>query len=455
MRRIIVLGLLFMGMQLIQPLGARDYGSQTLLAFGCLILAAYAAGELAVTVRVPKLVGYIAAGVVFGPSALVTVHAESISDLAPVSSLAIALIAFLAGAELRWGDVRARGLAMLRILAVELTLGLIVISGFLVLLRDYVPFLRDSPTVQVIAFSVVFASIAVVHSPAVAMALLSETRASGPLARTSLGVVLISDVVIVLLLTATLALARSLVPPGGTDVPALTIGAVGWEVGGAVLIGAALGALVALYLRFVHRELFLFAMLVAFFGSEIARLVHVEPLLTLIAAGFVTENFTEASHGAELREAMERAAAPVFVVFFALAGAQISLADLAQLWPLVLPLAALRAGAIWAGCRIGVRWSGSSGDEARTLRRHLWTGLLPQAGVAIGLAAVVAQTYPQRGGQIRSLFLALVAINQALGPILFRRALDRSGETAITNDEEVDAVAEDGVAALSSRSTRN
>lgn len=428
MRRIIVLGLLFIGMQVIQPLGARGYASEPLLAFGFLILAAYAAGELAVAARLPKLVGYIAAGIVFGPSVFQTVTTDAIGDLAPVSSLAIALIAFLAGAELRWGDVRERGLAMLRILGVEVALGLIAITGFLILLRDYVPFLSGSPVSEVFAFSLVFASIAVVHSPAVAMALLSETRASGPLARTSLGVVLLSDVVIVLLLTGTLALARALVPPQSADVPALTVSAVAWEVGGAVLIGAVLGFLVALYLRFVQRELFLFAMLVAFFGSEIARLLQIEPLLTLISAGFVTENVSATEHGAALREAMERAAAPVFVVFFALAGAQISLADLALLWPLVLPLALLRGGAIWTGCRLGVRWSGSASANADVLRRHLWTALLPQAGVAIGLAAVVAQTYPHRGGQIRSLFLALVAINQVIGPILFRRSLERSGE---------------------------
>lgn len=430
MRRLFVLGLLFGGMQLIRPLGAAGYGSEALLAFGFLILAAYAAGELAVALRVPKLVGYLLAGVAFGPYALNTVGADAVADLAPVSSLAIALIAFLAGAELRWAEVRERGAAILRILGAELSVSLVVITGFLIVVRNYVVFLRGSPWSAVIAFSIVFASIAIVHSPAVTMALLAETRARGPVSRTSLGVVLISDVVVVLVLTATLALARLLVPTTGSDVPALTIGAVGWEVGGAVLVGAVIGVLVALYLRFVRRELFLFAVMVAFFGAEVSSLLRVEPLLTLIAAGFVAENASEREHGAALREAMERAAAPVFVVFFALAGAQIALPQLAELWPLVLPLALIRGGAIWAGSRLGVRWSGIKGDEAGLLRRHLWSGLIPQAGVAIGLSAVVAHTYPARGEGIRALFLALVAVNQALGPILFRRALDRSGEIA-------------------------
>jgi Kef-type K+ transport system membrane component KefB len=431
MRRIIVLALLLAGMSFIKPLGAPGLGSQSLLAFGFLILGAYAAGELAEALSVPKLVGYLLSGVIFGPWGLNTVASDSVVALTPVGTLAIALIAFLAGAELRIEEVRSRGRVIVRVLTVELLVTLTAITLLLIVLRDHIPFLASGTMREVFAFSLLFASIGVVHSPAVAMALLSETGARGPVARTSLGVVLLSDVVIVLLLTATLAVARIVVPPVGVNVPSLSLGGIVWEIAGAALVGAALGAAVALYLRVVRRELFLFAIFVAFFGSEVARLTHVEPLLTLIVAGFVAENVSLPEHGSALRHSMERAAAPVFVVFFALAGAQIVLPDLARLWPLVLPLVLVRGASIWAGVRGGARWSRLEGMEGDMIRRHLWTALIPQAGVAIGLAAAVANTYPVRGGQIRTLFLGLVAVNQMLGPILFRRALQRSGEIQI------------------------
>ena len=73
-----------------------------------------------------------------------------------------------------------------------------------------------------------------------------------------------------------------------------------------------------LYLRFVKHELVLFAIVVAFFGLVISRLVHVETLLALLTAGFVTENVSRHEDGEAIRHAMERSAAPVFVVFFAL-----------------------------------------------------------------------------------------------------------------------------------------
>jgi Kef-type K+ transport system membrane component KefB len=423
-QRAIVLGLLYLCVRLVHPLGAGGHGSEALLTFGFLILAAYTSGELADAARLPRIVGYLLAGVVFGPSALGVVSAEATAQLAPVGSLAIALIAFLAGAELRWAEVRERGRAITRILTAELLLTFAALAGTLLLLRERVPFLAGEPMATVVGFSVLFAAIAVVHSPAVTMALLAETRARGPVARTTLGVVLVSDVVVIVLFSGAVALARTLVPPTGEDVVAVSLGSVIWELGGALLVGALLGGAVALYLRLVKRHLVLFVVLVAFFGAEVAKLAHVEALLTLLVAGFVTENVSRPADGAALRHAVERSGAPVFVVFFALAGAAMALGDVMTVWPLVIPLVLVRAAGIWVGSRAGARWARVPVETGR----HVWMGLISQAGVAIGLATVIAEVYPVRGALLRTLFLATLAVNQTVGPILFRLALVRSGE---------------------------
>jgi hypothetical protein len=236
-------------------------------------------------------------------------------------------------------------------------------------------------------------------------------------------VVLVSDVVVVIVFSSVLALVRILVPPTGAEVMAASFTAILWEIGGAVLVGALLGGAVALYLRFVKRELMLFAMVIAFFGAVIAQLTHVETLLTLLTAGFVTENVSHRDDGDAIRHAMERSAAPVFVVFFALAGAEMALGEIAAVWYLVLPIVVVRIGAIWAGARVGARWA-----DAGPAGSRIWMGLISQAGVAIGLATVMAQAYPSRGALIRTIFLAVIAVNELIGPILFRQALNRSNE---------------------------
>ena len=435
MRRVFVLLLLLGGMQLILPLGSEGHGSQALLSFGFLILAAYTVGEIAIAVRIPKIVGYLFAGILFGPYVLGVVSAEGTGRLTPVSDLAVAMIAFLAGAELRWSEVREHGIVLVKLMTAELLLAFVAIAAILYALHGWVPALSGEPTYEVLAFVLLFASIAIVHSPAVTMALLSETHARGPVARTTLGVVLLADVAVVLLFSTTLTVARSIAPAAGAAGP--SVGAIVWEIGGALVIGALIGAAVALYLRMVGRELVLFGILVAFFGLELAQLTHVELLLTLLTAGFVAENVSP--HGEKLRHSMERSAALIFVVFFALSGAKIDVRAAAPLLPLVIPIAAVRAAAIWGGIQLGARWAGARPAE----RQYVWMGLVSQAGVAIGLATIVADAYPGRGEALRGMLLALIALNETVGPILFRRALERAGEMPRPGGATADAVTTD------------
>jgi Kef-type K+ transport system membrane component KefB len=431
MRRVLILSLLLGGMRLILPLGSQGQGSQALLSFGFLILAAYTVGEIAKAVHLPKIVGYLIAGVVFGPYGLEVLSAAGAARLAPISQLAIALIAFMAGAELRFQEIRERGVLLLKMTGTELLVTFAMLFAVLYGFREHVPFLQNAPEAQVLAFALLFAAIAIVHSPAVTLALLSETGARGPVARTTLGIVLLSDIAVVLFFSMALAVARALSPPtGATVVP--SFGNVVWEIGGAVLVGAILGGGVALYLRYVGRELVFFAVLVAFFGLEIARFAHVELLLTLLTAGFVMENISRGGEGVELLHAMERSAAPIFVVFFALSGAKIQVTQVVALAWIVVPIAVARAGAIWAGTQIGAWWAGAGELE----KRYAWMGLISQAGVAIGLAAIVAEAYPEQGAVLSTLLLSLVAINETVGPILFRRGLGASNEVSAEETPE-------------------
>lgn len=422
MRRIVILALLFGAMKLIEPLGSPDGAPATLLTFGFLILAAYAAGELAAGFGLPKIVGYLLGGVLAGPGVLGTVSSRAAGELAPVSALAIAMIAFLAGAELRWDEIRARGVILLKLTISEVAVTFFMVVGLLLAGRSFVPFLRDVPWPSAVVFAALFASIAVIHSPAVTMALLTETRAKGPLARTTLGIVLVSDVVVVLFFSGMLALAQRLEPAAGT--PQGGVLPLVWEILGAVPIGALLGFGVAQALRVLKGELMLFAILAALFGQQVAALLHVEVLLTLLVAGFVAINTAEGEAGHALLGAMERAAAPIYVVFFALAGAKLNVVETAMLAPLIVPIFLVRVIGIRTGLRLGAAIARIPAKEVAPV----WQGLVSQAGVAIGLVTIAADAYPQAGAEMRALLLSLIAVNETIGPILFRRALVAAGE---------------------------
>lgn len=423
MRRALILILLLLGMSVIQPLAIATPGSAALLTFGFLILAAYTVGEIVAAAGLPKLVGYLLAGMAFAPTSLGTLTDDVVARLTPVNQLAVALIALLAGAELRWSEIRTRGAAYLRVIGVEMAVTFAAGFCTILLLRNFIPALAGRNFAAAIVFALLFSAVYIAHSPAATFGVLTETKARGPVARTTLGVILLSDVVLIIVFALAVALARVIIPPPG-DVQTVSAAMVVWEIAGALAVGAAIGFAITVYLRFTNRELLLFGIIVAMLGGEIARLAHVELLLTLLTAGFVMENFTPREGGEQLRHAVARAAAPVFVVFFALAGATIHVRETISLLSIVGPLVAIRVTALWLGSKAGARWAGMEPIE----RRFLWRGLVSQSGVAIGLATAIALAYPELGGAVRAVAFAMIAINELIGPIIFKRALGQAGE---------------------------
>jgi hypothetical protein len=165
-----------------------------------------------------------------------------------------------------------------------------------------------------------------------------------------------------------------------------------------------------------------FAVVVVFATAAVLRRPS-ELLLSLLVAGFLVENVAPV-RAEPLVEALHLMAVPVFVIFFALAGAELRIQAFVSLWPLVLGAALLRLVSIYAGARAGA----SLGRAEPVVQRYAWTGLVSQAGVALGLATIVADRLPRIGVAMQTLIVGVIAFNESLGPIFFRRGLDRAGE---------------------------
>jgi Kef-type K+ transport system membrane component KefB len=250
--------------------------------------------------------------------------------------------------------------------------------------------------------------------------MLTETGARGPLARTTLGVVLVADVVVILLFTAAFSLAQGSLggAPAGASSSLFQLLR---EVLGSICAGLLVGGVVSLYLRFVRHELVVFAVVVVF--ATAAQALQFELLLSLLVAGFFVENLAPV-RAEPLVETLHHMAVPVFVIFFAMAGAELDVASFASLWPVILLLAVVRGAAILGGSRAGARIGGAEPVVAR----EVWTGLVSQAGVALGLATIIAERLPGLGRAMQVLIVGIIAVNESVGPVLFRRGLSRAGE---------------------------
>ena len=427
-RRLVVLVLLVGGAVLLEPLRVPTEGviaPRSLFLFGILLLTADTFGAMAHDLGFPRLVGYLVAGLALGPSVLDVVPPGVLQDLSMMKQLAVGLIALLAGAELRIKDLVDRFRTIVWVLALQTAAVLVGLTILILLLRPWVPFLQglDVPPLLFLAF--LFAATLTVNSPMVTLALLTETRANGPLAKTTLGVVLVADVLVILIFTVAFSLAQASLGGTTASAPEIMLRLLR-EVVGSILAGALVGGVLTLYLRFVRRELVVFAIVVVFATAAAAQALHFELLLSLLVAGFLVENVAPV-RAEPLVEMLHVMAVPVFVIFFAMAGADLRLQTFVALWPIVLTVALVRIGLIYVGTTAGARL----GRAEPVVTRYAWTGLVSQAGVALGLATIVADRLPRLGLAMQTMIVGIIAFNESVGPVLFRHGLDRAGEIRI------------------------
>jgi Kef-type K+ transport system membrane component KefB len=409
--------------------------SGTALSFGFLLLLAFFAGKTLAVLRLPRLTGYILAGIVTGPSALALVSRDMVRALGPIQGVAICLIALAAGGELNFAKMRPL-LRTVRSMMLWAVVGsALACTLALMLLAPWLPFFAELSFGQSFAIAALLGVSLAAMSPAVVMALLSEMRADGPLSRTMLGAVVVADLVVILLFAVVASIAQATL--GGSVSIAEAALHVAWEVLGSAVAGVAIGVILAIFLRKVREGVALFVLLVCVVVSEVGSRLALDPLIVALTAGLFMENVAEVET-TELIRQIEAASLPVYVVFFAVAGAALRLDVLLTVLAPAVVLVLVRSTAIGIGSRVAAVRTGA--DPA--IRRWAFAGMLPQAGLALALPLLYPKILGDRSESSAALVLGIVGINQVLMPVLLRLALLRAGEAgkaSPTEDGEVTA----------------
>jgi Kef-type K+ transport system membrane component KefB len=418
---IVVLGLLMHAAQQFAPAaGIGSAPAATTLACGYLLLTAFFTGSLFKQFGLPKLTGYLAAGIIIGPQVLGLLTPDNVANLRIFNGVAVALIALTAGSEMHLASMRPllRSIAWITVFGVLGTTALLALAVYLA--RPLLPFMAELGHNQVLTLSLVLGVTMVAQSPAVVVALRDETEADGPLIRTVMGVVVLADLVVILMFAVVSSLAQGAFG-AQTDILE-TAKKLFWELFGSMGIGVVVGALIAAYLRRIKTSGALFVVAVAFVVAEVGMRMHLDPLILALAAGMFIRNMTP--FGERLHREIEQASLPVYVAFFGVAGATIHLDVLAVVGPAAAIFVATRAIGFQVGNRVAA-WKSGAPD---VVRRFGGFGLMPQAGLALALALLFTKTFPQFGASASALVFGVVALNELIAPVLFRLALVRSGE---------------------------
>jgi hypothetical protein len=300
--------------------------------------------------------------------------------------------------------------------------------------------LRDQDTSVTIAAAILVGTIMLALSPPEAIAIISEYRASGPFTRMVLGATVVMDVVVVVGFSVALTVTSALLGGGlslGDLVGGIAVGLLLSVIAGAVVGGlltlivgrtGAFGIAAVLIVGAAAVSVWIAVQAVQWAEDRLGLHVEVESLLVAMVAGVLVAN---TSGEARLAELLERLAPPVYVVFFTLTGLALHLDALLGAAVPALLLWVVRGGGLWIGSRAAMTLAG----QEPLVQRVAWKAFMPQAGIALALAATVAETYPTFGDVFATVVIGTVVLNEAIGPFFLRSALTAVGETA--SDEEM------------------
>jgi Kef-type K+ transport system membrane component KefB len=380
-----------------------------LLLVGGLLLAGYAAHLLGGRLHVPRVTLLILLGVLCGPH-LLNVVPTALSDLFPYAAhFALAMIGFLLGEAFAGKELRRMGRSMLWLPVTYVAFSTVfVFIGVIAVEWTVVP-------------ALLLAGIAPASAPAATVDIVHENRSKGPLARTLLKVVAIDDALVVIWFSLLLTVAESIV---GQRPAATKILWGFWDVFGALLLGVLLGFPMAWLTGRLRpgEPAILEAAGFVFLCGGLATLLGVSYLLACMTLGVVVAN--RAQHYTRPFHAIEGASDPFLTAFFVLAGFNLELDAVADVGLLGLVYVFMRATGLILGGRVGARLGGAPA----VVRRHIGWCLLPQAGVALGLALLAAEKIPEVGQRLLPMVIATTIIFEIAGPIATQHHLRLAGE---------------------------
>jgi Kef-type K+ transport system membrane component KefB len=392
------------------------------LLLGFLLLAAYLAGLASNAVELPRITGFLLLGIAVGPHALGVLPQQAVVDFRLINGGALALIALAAGGELRLAAVRRQLSSIVSILSFQVVIVFAAVVAAVYWGRRFVPFLDGSPPRAALAVGLIFGLVAVAKSPATTIAIITEERAKGVMTETVLGITVVKDVIVLVLIALLIPLAAVIADPS-KPFSFATLDAVLLSIAASLAMGIAVGWMLTQYLRRSGANRVLILLFTAFSLVSLSEQLGLEYILIAMTAGFYVQNFSK--QGPRFLRALEANSLPIYALFFAVAGADLRVDVLPSVWGIVLLILVLRTVALAASTWLGAVVVGG----AASVRRHAWMGFLAQAGVTLGVANIVRDRFPVWGTDVATLIVAMIAVNQLIGPPAFRFALLRAGES--------------------------
>ncbi len=430
-----------------------------LVGFAIVAIAGNQIAKVFQKLKFPLITGLIITGIVAGSSVLKFIPAKTLPELNFLNEIALAIIAFSAGSELYLNELRSRIKSIKWMTIGQLIVTFTLSAAVIYYSASYIPFMASLSNNVKVIISLLFGVIFVARSPSSAIAVINELRANGPFTKTAMGVTVVKDVLVIILFAICFAIAKAVVNGeelGFTFLLFLVIELL-LSFGLGIVLGKILQA--PLSLKFSKHIKGLFIILLGYGAYVLAAFVKdhtfaffnheiiLEPLLICIIASFYITNYTK--NRIEFIELLEDISPTIYIIFFTLTGASLSLQTLVQVFWVALALFFLRLFTMVIGGVFGV----VAAKDNKKYTFISWMPYVTQAGVALGLTTIIANEFPAWGYEFQTVIIAIIVINQLVGPPLFKWAINLVGESHIKHKTpEYDGVRDAVIFGLESQS---
>ena len=371
-----------------------------------MLLAALIAGKIVKQMRLPNVTGYLVIGLLIGPNCLKLLSEELIDHMDLVTELALGCIAFSIGAEFKMSFLKKVGKAPI-VIGITEGMGAVFVVDTILLLLGY-----D------VSFALALGAIASATAAASTMMIVKQYKTKGPVTNTLLPVVALDDAVALVAYGLSMAVANVISSSGSAPVGKLLI-APCIEIFGGLLFGAVLGVIMTLLVKVYtgrgNRLAITIMMICLCVG--VSDMVGFSSLLACMMLSTIFANISKQSD-------KDRITPPIYMMFFILSGASL---DVTVIVSVGVVGAVYVVGRI-IGKALGAAFGAKISKAPKVVQKWLGLPLVPQEGVAIGLATSAGKSLPQYAAQIQTIVLCGVVIYELIGPVITKLALKKAGE---------------------------
>ena len=363
-------------------------------------------------VKLPNVTAYLIAGVLIGPCVFKLVPSEALTSFSVITEAALGFIAFSIGDQFKLDSLKAIGKPALIITALE-SLGAVACTMGITLLLGFDP-----------VVCVMLGALSASTAPAATLLIVRQYKASGPLTDMLLPVVAADDATGLIAYSICVNIALGFINHDAFSfvntilIPLMNIVL-------ALLVGAVIGFLLALSHRFFknHTNRMSIAIACVFLGVGVADYFDLSNLLLCMAMGAVYVNLRDDAE--RILGCIDDWTYPLFMLFFVISGAELNLGTLPKVGLIGIVYIFARFGGKFFGSWIG----GTITHQPPVVKDNIGWALMPQAGVAIGMATMALAQLPlEYGQQIQTVILSATLVYEIVGPLASKNALKRAGE---------------------------